>query len=124
MSATLKWWRRRACVGHFICTRLSGHVCGDYAVGLVHSRLETSTGDVCYEKYLYDFTFQTGDSMNVTFWYVRGLTSFQANCFAWCSWDGEMPEAAGQDSSGQGYDDILQDVVSKIILVSSIRELP
>ncbi len=97
-----QWHGRRPCQSNFVCTSLSGNVCGDFGVKLLYGRINASSlggreeadrvADVCRERTVYEAEVADGHSLEIRLWY-RDDAEFRAECFVWCTAEGALPQA-------------------------------
>jgi len=85
---------RSACRPSFLCSALSGNVCGDYGLKIFDGE------DVCFHGRLHrGAVLASGQSANVRLWRSGRAESGRVVCFLWCTKDGHLPRKEGSTAS-------------------------
>ena len=89
-----------SCQAQVICTQLEGNVCGDYGVTLLRTgQVQEEIKHLCYEKELTSQTVSSQGSLEMIVWFLPGA-EFIAQCYLWCTGDGELPSAKPESDDG------------------------
>ncbi len=83
-SMMIAWRGEGICQLSFMCTSLSGNVCGDYAISV--QKPEEEAQEICFPNEVAEISLSTGDDLEVDLWSASGEPSaaFGANCHYWC----------------------------------------
>ena len=88
------WYGPDACKATFICSTMTGNVCGDHELALTFtpSAIDTvsDSSTVCYKGHSYHGTLEQFDTLDITIWY-SSEAEVQSNCYFWCTGDGSIP---------------------------------
>lgn len=90
LSFHFGWTRDVSCHAHFICPVLDGNVCGDYGVTIDFGT--DGETNVCYPRVSYRGEVTKDDLVTIALWFYEGA-KYEAGCYFWCTFDGEIPEA-------------------------------
>ena len=76
----MEYYGEDPCNSDFVCAKLSGNPCGDYALSLQYSQ---ESSDVCFEGVHYRDSIGFSDDVLLNLWYTE-KAQFELKCFFWC----------------------------------------
>lgn len=93
---TFEWLSPEAvCSSNFVCLKLDSLVCQDYGVYITYRTTEgflVKNETVCEPLIIHDGTIGAGQEAIVTLWFKAQHRAFNADCFFWCTQQGQMPQ--------------------------------
>ena len=89
MQHQFKWLREGNCSFKLICSKLTGHVCGNYGVDLDFSNGAESS--VCQQGQFYGHAMVSREEVTVSVWHAGVMENNEVACYFWCTEDGQVP---------------------------------
>ena len=89
---TLNWYNRKSCQANAICPKLTGNVCGDYALGVLFKNISNSQAHTLCER---SDVIQGGLESNgrlMIYIYSNPKHEMNFQCYVWCTPDGSLPD--------------------------------
>lgn len=112
---------KESCQFAFVCSRLEEEPCGDFGIELAYPAMGSASDQVCHPGAIHRSKLESGETANITLWHMASA-KVEAQCFAWCTQDGQIPFLS--DSDGEGVSDLLQNLLraSENVLEVELKE--
>lgn len=93
---TFEWLNPEAvCSSNFVCLTLDANVCQEYGVNVAYATAEgifVKNESVCEPMIIHDGTIGVGQKAIVTLWFKEKHSPFNADCYFWCTQNGQLPK--------------------------------
>lgn len=96
LKFTFQWLNPEAvCMSNFVCSKLEGPICKEYGIRfhqVTREGIVITNESVCEPGLIVGGTIGAGQLGMVELWYQQNFPMFNADCYFWCTSDGNLPK--------------------------------
>ena len=81
-SIKYTWFSPFPCQLNFVCSKLTGNICGDYGLNLIKDQDHVP---ICHPFLNYNQTLNSMESIQIEFWQTEDNDKFNLSCQFWCN---------------------------------------